>query len=445
MTLLDSLFRSRAVDDIFDDRTTVQRMLDFEAALARAEARTGVIPQAAAGPIVSKCHADLCDLEGLREAASRAGNLAIPLIKHLTAQVAAVDQRAAGFVHWGATSQDTIDTATMLQVRAALEVVESAVLRLWNIFCGLSTKYRVTPAVGRTWMQHGVPIVLGLKFAGWADALGRHSTRLAQAREQASVLQFGGAAGTLASLGDKGLTVAAALAQELNLSLPAMPWHAHRDRLAEVAAAVGILTGTLGKIGRDLSLLSQTEVGEVLERSGEGRGGSSTMPQKRNPVTAAVLLAAAARVPGLVSTMLTAMIQENERGVGGWQAEWETLPEIFRLTAGALHHLGNAAIDLEIREDALEDNLKATNGLIFAEAVTMALAGYVGKSKAHQVLEACARETLQTGEHLRLVLRKCDEVKQHLSAEEIDRLFEPSSYLGVAETFIDRVLNRERE
>lgn len=440
MTLLESLFRWSAVDDVFATRMTVQRMLDFEAALARAEACTGVIPETATGMIVSQCQADLFDLEILSKAAGLAGNVAIPLIRQLTARVAVIDATAAGHVHWGATSQDVIDTATVLQIGEALKLIESELARLRQVLCELAIRYRATPAVGRTWMQHGVPIVLGVKFAGWADALGRHSMRLARAREQALVLQFGGAAGTLASLGDKGLTVAAALAKELDLTLPTMPWHAHRDRFAEVAVALGMLTGTMGKIGRDLSLLSQTEVGEILEPSGEGRGGSSTMPQKRNPVTCAVVLAAAARVPGLVSTMLTSMVQENERGLGGWQAEWETLPDIFRLTAGALHHLVNTVSGLEIHFSAIEHNLDATRGLIFAEAVTMALARFAGKSGAHDLVESCVREAVDNGEHLRDVLRRCESVRQHLTDDEIDGLFDPLSYSGIAGALIDRVV-----
>ena len=441
MALLDPLFSWPAVDEIFADLTTVQRMLDFEAALARAEARTGVIPASAVEPIVSKCQADLFDLGSLARAGARAGNLAIPLIKELTTKVSASDENAAGFVHWGATSQDTIDTATVLQLREALNWIGADLTHLRELLCDLAVRYRATPVAGRTWMQQGVPIVLGLKFAGWADALGRHTKRIVQVKEQASVLQFGGAAGTLTSLQDKGMEVAQALADELDLAVPVLPWHVHRDRLAEVATTLGLLTGTLGKMGRDLSLLSQTEVSEVLEPSGEGRGGSSTMPQKRNPVTSAVVLAAATRVPGLVSTILSAMVQEQERGLGGWQAEWETLPDIVRLTAGALHHLANTIAGLEICPDRMQKNLDITSGLISAEAVTMALARFLGKAQAHHIIESCVRQAISNQAHLRDVLQRNEKVTAHLPPAEIDRLFDPLSYVGVAQEWINRVVS----
>ncbi len=441
MSLFDSLFGCPAVDQVFADAATVQRMLDFEAALVRAEGRAGVIPASAAGPVQSMCQSNLFDVGALSQAAARAGNLAIPLIKELTAKVAASDQNAAGFVHWGATSQDVIDTAIVLQVRDAIRLIESELAQLRALLCDLATRHRATPIAGRTWMQQAVPIVLGLKFAGWADALDRHAIRLSRSREQASVLQFGGAAGTLASLKDQGLNVARVLADELSLTLPAMPWHTHRDRFADVATTLGLLTGTLGKIGRDLSILSQTEVSEVLEPEGAGRGGSSTMPQKRNPVTAAVVLAAATRVPALVSTMLTAMLQENERGLGGWHAEWETLPQIVRLSAGALHHLRSAVADLEICPDRMRKNLDSTCGLLFAEAATMALAPFMGKSKAHEVVESCARDALSGHKHVRDVLQEHPIVSTHLSIAEIERLFNPLAYMGAADEFINRVVS----
>lgn len=439
MALLDPLFGWSAMDEIFTDRNTVQRMLDFEAALARAEARTGVIPSSAASPIAEQCYADLYDLDALSRAGARAGNVAIPLIKELTARVSAWHKEASGFVHWGATSQDVIDTATVLQLREALNLLEKDLDRIAELLGDLAVRYRRTPIAGRTWMQHAVPITLGFKFAGHADALNRHVRRLVRTREQVLMLQFGGAAGTLASLSDRGLEVSAALAEELNLTLPPMPWHTHRDRFGEVAVVLGLLAGTLGKMGRDLSLLSQTEVNEILEPSGEGRGGSSTMPQKRNPVSAAVVLSAAARIPGLVSTMLAAMVQESERGLGGWHAEWETLPEIVRLTAGALHHLTEAVAGLEICPEQMKRNLESTCGLIFAEAVTMALARFIGKSKSHQIVESCAREALANREHLRDVLQRNEMVTAHLSPTDLDRLFDPLSYIGASDEFVDRV------
>ena len=442
--LLDPLFGWEAIDKIFSDHSRVQRMLDFEAALAKAEARAGVIPSAALEPIVSKCRAEIFDFEALSRGSAKAGNLAIPLIKQLTSLVSTGNEDSAGYVHWGATSQDVIDTATVLQLRDALPLIETDLFRLHELLCDLAVRYRSTPMAGRTWMQHAVPIVLGLKFAGWADAMGRHAIRVAQAREQVLVLQFGGAAGTLASLRDRGLEVARLLAEELGLNLPPIPWHTHRDRFGEVATTLGLLTATLGKIGRDLSLLSQTEINELLEPSGDERGGSSSMPQKRNPVTAAIVLAAATRVPALVSMILAATVQDNERGLGGWHAEWETLPELVRVTAGALHHLLETIEGLEIFPDHMQTNLDSSNGLIFAEAATMALANFIGKSQAQKVIESCARHASSNAQHLRDVLQRNETVTAHLSPAEIARLFDPFSYLGSAAEFINRVVAANR-
>jgi 3-carboxy-cis,cis-muconate cycloisomerase len=296
MALLDALFGSQEVGSIFSDRSRLQCMLDFEAALATAEARVGVIPESAAAPIVAKCRAALFDLTALAEASVLAGNLAIPMVKQLTVLVGKDDEQAMRYVHWGATSQDAIDTGLILQLRAAFASIHADLGRLCSGLEQLAEEHRSTPVAGRTWMQHAVPTVFGLKAAGCLDALARHRTRIREAQQRVLVVQFGGAAGTLATLGARGLDVARALSEELRLELPAIPWHAHRDRVAEVATTLALLTGTLGKIARDLSLQMQTEVGEVFEPSREGQGGSSTMPHKRNPVSSAVVLAAADQI-----------------------------------------------------------------------------------------------------------------------------------------------------
>jgi 3-carboxy-cis,cis-muconate cycloisomerase len=308
----------------------------------------------------------------------------------------------------------------------------------------LSEEHRSTVMAGRTWMQHAVPIVFGVKTAGWLDAMVRHRERLSATRKRALVLQFGGAAGTLASLGTRGVEVGKALGEELGLEFPAVPWHAHRDRMAELATTLALVTGTLGKIARDVSLLMQTEVDEAAEPAGEGRGGSSTMPQKRNPVACAVVLAAAERVPGLTSIMLTAMPQEQERGLGGWQAEWETLPEIFRLCGGALRWTSETMNGVEVHTDRMRENLNRTHGLIYAEAVSMLLAKKLGKPAAHEMLESASRKALRDKKHLRDVLAADAEVKAQLTADEIEGLFDPKMHLGVAQQFIDRVLADSR-
>jgi 3-carboxy-cis,cis-muconate cycloisomerase len=444
MDLLNTLFGTDRVNQIFSDRTRLQRMLDFEAALATAEARVGVIPGTAAAPIAAECKVELFDLDELARASVDAGNLAIPMVKKLTALVGAKDADAARFVHWGATSQDVIDTGLVLQLRDALALICADVDRLCDTLRELADEYRTTPLAARTWLQQAVPTVFGLKAAGWLDAMTRHKERLDELDRRIRVLQFGGAAGTLAALSSRGLEVARELAKELGLELPSLPWHAHRDRVAEPATTLALLTGTLGKIARDISLEMQTEVGEVFEPSGEGRGGSSTMPQKRNPTTCAVVLAAAARVPALTSTMLTAMPQEHERGLGGWQAEWETLPEIVRLSAGALHQLADTVAGLEIDKKRMRENLELSRGLIYAEAVSMALGAKVGKKDAHEMLEAASRKASSRQEHLRNVLLAEPAITAQLSAAEIDRLFDPLNYIGVADEFIDRAIDASK-
>jgi 3-carboxy-cis,cis-muconate cycloisomerase len=445
MALLDPLFGSAAMGEVFSDAARVQHMLDFEGALARAEARCGVIPAAAAPAITSKCKAELIDSQALATATALSVNPAIPLVKQLTALVSKDDLEAARFVHWGATSQDVNDTGLVLQIRPALDHLDADLATLCTGLAHLAQKHRATPMAGRTLMQHALPTTFGVKAAGWLDAMNRHRERFAESRSRVLVVQFGGAVGTLAALGRKGLQVAEALADELHLGLPTMPWHTHRDRVAEVATTLGLCTGTLGKIARDISLHMQTEIAEIFEPAGEGRGGSSTMPHKRNPVSAAIVLSAATRVPGLVSTMLSAMVQEDERGVGDWHAEWETLPEIFRLTAGALHQMATTVPDLQVDAVRMRHNLDATQGLIFAEAVSMALGKQIGKSGAHTLVEEASREARKSGKHLREVLAQNGAVTEHLSAAELDRLFTPENYLGVAEQLVDRVIEDSRK
>jgi len=444
MALLDPLFGSTAMDEVFSDGARLQRMLDFEAALARAQAEIGLIPLAAAEAIASKCAARLLDAESLAAATALSLNPAIPLVKQLTALVAKENTEAARFVHRGATSQDANDTGLVLQMRHALDLLDADLKLLRESLIQMAKKYRSTPIAGRTLMQHALPTTFGMKVAGWLDAMNRHGERLRQTRKRALVLQFGGAVGTLAALRGDGLRVAEALAKELQLELPVAPWHGHRDRVAEVATTLGLCAGTLGKIARDISLHMQTEIAEVFEPAREGRGGSSTLPHKRNPVSAGVVLAAATRVPGLVGTMLSAMVQEDERGLGNWQAEWETLPQIFRLTGGSLHQVAAIVPDLEIDTERMRRNLDATHGLIYAEAVTMALASHIGKSEAHTLVEAASQQARSSGKHLREVIGQTSAVTQHLKAADLDRLFAPANYLGAAEEFTDRVIAASR-
>lgn len=445
MTLYDELFSYGAMETVLSDESRAKGMLQFEAALAIAEARTGVIPEGAAQKIAEQCGSVKFDLAAIAKEAALAGNVAIPLIKMLTEAVARQDKDAARFVHWGATSQDAIDTGFVLQMRDALALVEKDLLGLSETLVELANKHRAAVMVARTWLQQALPTTFGFVVAGWLDALVRQRRRLSEIRPRILSLQFGGAVGTLAALHGDGPEIARALAGELRLTLPVAPWHAHRDRMAEVAVFFGVLTGTLGKIARDISLHSQTDVAELFEPAGEGRGGSSTMPHKRNPVTCSVVLAATARVPGLVATMLSTMPQELQRGLGGWQAEWETLPQIVRLAGGALHHLAEMMPGLQVDAGRMRRNLEATKGLIFAEAVTMALADRMGRMPAHLLVEGACKKALAEDRPLQEILRDEPGLRGHLTPADLESLFDARNYLGSAEEFVERVTTQARE
>jgi len=444
MTIYRRLFGETAVTDIFSATNTVQRMLDFEAALASAESQVGMIPERAVGPIVSRCRADLFDLERLADGCGHSGNLAIPVVGQLTALVDVVDPEAAGYVHWGATSQDVIDTALVLQLRDALSVVQRDLEQLRRTALRLAEAHRATPVVARTWLQHAVPTVLGLQFAGWVDAIDRHADRLHAVRRRAGALQFGGAGGTLAALGTQGLEVGRAMASSLGLEMPALSWHAHRDRIAEVATVLALLAGTLGKIARDIALQSQTEVAELSEPAEPGRGGSSSMPHKRNPVSSAVALAAAVRIPALAAGILTGMVQEHERGLGGWQAEWESVPELVCLAAGSVRHMLHAVNGLVVDTTRMQANLEASQGCIYSESVTLALAKHIGKSEARTVVERASQRASVEGRHLRDILIADTAVTAHVPRAELGRLFQPLAYTGVSQELIDRVAHASR-
>ncbi|WDG93322.1 3-carboxy-cis,cis-muconate cycloisomerase [Pseudomonas chlororaphis] len=438
--LFDAYFTTRDMRAVFCDQGRVQAMLDFEAALARAEARVGVIPAEAVAPIEAACRAGLYDFSALGQAIATAGNSAIPLVKALGKQIAKSDASAERHVHLGATSQDVMDSGLVLQLRHALNLIDNDLARLGGILAAQAQRYAATPMAGRTWLQHATPVTLGMKIAGWLGALTRSRERLAQLKPRLLVLQFGGASGTRAALGEQALPIAQALAEELQLSLPEQPWHTQRDRLVEFASVLGLIAGSLGKLGRDISLLMQTEAAEVFEPSAPGKGGSSTMPHKRNPVGAAVLIGAATRVPGLLATMFSAMPQEHERSLGLWHAEWETLPEICCLVSGALQQALLVADGLEVDAARMARNLDLTQGLVLAEAVSIALAQRLGRETAHHLLEQCCKRAVAEQRHLRAVLGDEPQVTAELSAEELDRLLDPAHYLGQAQAWVERAV-----
>jgi 3-carboxy-cis,cis-muconate cycloisomerase len=443
--LTDLVCGNAAANEVWSPRATVQAMLDVEAALARASAAHGVIPSGAVDAIVAACRADNIDADALMTGAAAGGNLAIPLVKQLTAVVKASDPEAAKYVHWGATSQDIIDTGVVLQLRAALDLIDADLLSLSNALVRQAEHHKQTPMIGRTWLQQALPITLGLKFAQWLDAVTRHRARLSELKTRALVLQFGGAAGTLASLRDKALPVAQALADDLGLQLPALPWHTQRDRIAEAASFLGMLTGTLGKIARDISLMMQTELGEVAEPAAAGKGGSSTMPHKRNPVGCAAVLTAATRAPNLVATIFAGMVQEHERALGGWQAEWEALPDLARLTAGALSNILGIVPSMEINVERLKKNLDVTNGLVLGEAVMLALGDAIGRMDAHKLVEGASKTSIANGTTLFDALAANETVMQHLSRDQLQRLLDPANYVGQAQAFVDAAVAHSKQ
>ncbi len=439
--LIESLATTEALAELFSDKPVLQALLDFEVALARAQARLGIVPQTAVAAIAAAAQADAFDSSTLSRAMLRAGTPGIPLVKALTERVRSENAAAAGFVHWGATSQDVADTALVLLLKRAKPILVSDLKRLEGALRRLAIQHGKTVMLGRTLLQPAPPVTLGLKAASWLGAIRRGHQTLEASFARALVVQFGGASGTLASLGEQGAAVGRELALELGLAFPDAPWHTQRDRLAALVCACGVTTGSLGKMARDLSLLMQGEVGEASEPGGDGRGGSSTMPHKRNPIGCAVTLAAAERVPGLVATFLSAMVQEHERGVGGWQAEWPTVAAVIQATGLAAASMAEVAEGLVVDPARMRSNIAATHGVIFAERAMMLLGGKLGRDRAHHVLEKATRKSVEEGRPLAEVLSEMPEVTGHLDAAALRSLEVPEQYLGVADEFRQRLLS----
>jgi 3-carboxy-cis,cis-muconate cycloisomerase len=438
--LIESLATTAPLSDLFSDQSILQSMLDFEVALARAEARFRLIPRSAADAIAAAAKADAFDPAALSGATLRAGTPVIAFVKALTEHVRGIDSMAAGFVHWGATSQDVADTALVLLLKRAQLIFDADLTRLEQGLKRLAKKHGATVMLGRTLMQPAPPTTFGLKAAGWLNVISRSHRRLNNAFATTLIVQFGGASGTLASLGGRGLAVGRALADELGLGLPDAPWHTHRDRLAELICACGILTGSLGKMARDISLLMQGEVGEAAEPSEPGRGGSSTMPHKRNPTGCSLTLAAAVRAPGLVAGFLSAMVQEHERALGGWQSEWPTVSGIIQASGLAISSMAKVAEGLTVDPARMRANIEATKGVIFAERAMMLLGDKLGRDVAHKLLEEATLKSIAEGRSLASVLADMSEVTEHLDAATIRGLDVPEQYLGMADEFRIRLL-----
>jgi len=436
------LFSTPEMTRVFSPAEQLRAMVRFEWALSCALETHGRA-EAGSGAVLERLlSADFVDMDALASEAKEAGNVAIPLIRQLTAAVMESCEAAARSVHLGATSQDVLDTALVLQMREAVTLLDSALTRLDAGLLHQVTRHRDTVMQGRTWLQPGPPTTLGFKLAGTLAALRRVRGRICAEAGRALVLQFGGAVGTLASLGAEGGPISADLARMLDLAESDLPWHAQRDRPVAMVQLLAILTGTLAKFGRDIALLMQAEVGEASESGGGGRGGSSTMPHKHNPVACAALIAIHARMPGLAGTMLYAMQQEHERGLGSWQAEWDTVPEAFRLAGASVAYAIDLAEGLLVDATRMKANMEATLGLPLAEAVSVAFAPSMGRMAAHDLLRRATDSAIVENRRLSEVLKLMPEVKAHLSDAEIDALLDARNYLGSAQRFIAQVVGQ---
>jgi len=440
-TVLDSdifkdVFGTAEMRAVFSDDFTLKAYVRAEVALAVAQGRVGVIPAQAAASIATKAGEVALDREQLKRDAENVGYPIVGLVKQLSARLG----EAGRYVHWGATTQDIMDTAVVLQVREALDLIERDLAAISKALAGLAQRYRDTPMAGRTHLQQALPITFGQKAAIWLSMTERHRERLHQLRPRVLVAQLGGAAGTLASLGEKGLEVRRAYAEELGLAEPDITWHVARDGLVETVQFLGLITGSLGKIGFDVMLLMATEIGEVFEPFASHRGASSTMPQKRNPISSELLVANAKAVRQQAGLMLDAMVQDFERASGPWHIEWIALPESFILAAGALAQAKAMLEGLEVDPARMRLNLEATGGLIVAEAVMMGLAPHLGRQQAHDLVYEACREALAKKTTLFEVLDKRPAVKQAIDSVALRRLCDPANYLGAAAAMTDRVL-----
>ena len=434
--LIHSLATTDALDSAFSDRTLLQAMFDFEAALAVAEARAGVIPQSAADAIGRGAVADDLDLDHIVSATRAGGTASIPVVEALVAKVERIDADAARYVHRGATSQDVFDTALSLCIRAAWPSIEVDHARVAGVLERLAHEHAGSVMLGRTLLQPATPTTFGLKAAGWLGALSRCWRAWSSAYEDVLVLQFGGATGTLAALGADGPAVEQALAEELDLVVPDAPWHTHRDRLAAFVASAGIYAASLGKVARDITLLMQGEVREVFESG----GGSSTMPHKRNPSGCAAVIAAAVRLPGLVGSMLSSMDHEHERGVGGWHAEAPVIVDVVRTSGAALSSMAHVLEHLVVDAARMRANVDATRGVIFAERVSMRLIPVVGRSEAARLVKAALAEVARTERTFADVVTQTRDIARHFAPHELPELARPEAYLGAAEAFRSRLV-----
>lgn len=434
MTLYSETFYSNEISPLFTDRYQVGQLLQVEAALAWAQGANGVIPQTASNIIVNVCGTAQIDIDALKANIKLGGNAAIPLVNQLTRAVKNTDFDASKYVHFGATSQDIIDTATMLTIKECLLWFDKKLSALESSLLQLTIAHKTTLMIGRTLLQHATPMTFSLKSAGWLESVSRSKARLKSMRNRVLAIQLGGAVGS----GSQTITTSVqhSFAEYLGLE-NALPWQSQRDNLNEFASFLGILSGTLGKMAKDISILMQTEVGEVFEGAEEGKGGSTIMPHKRNPVGCALILSNALRTPHLVATLLAAMPQENERSAGLWHAEWEPLEQLIALTSGSVDKSCALIEKLEVDPQRMLANIEMTNGLIYAEKASFALAKSLGKTAAHEIVEKACKIALSQGKHLKEVLEG-----MQLQIDGIDALFKPENAVGNAVEWTEKIIQK---
>ena len=445
-TIVDSaifgnLFSTEAMRQVWSDENRTRKYLDIEAALARVQARLGIIPAKAAAEIVRNCRLERIDLSKLRAQTERIGYPVLGVVQQLVELCA---DGLGEWCHWGATTQDITDTATVLQIREGLVLIENDLSAISAAMAELASRHRDTPMIGRSNLQQAVPVTFGYKMAGILSAIERHRARLAELRPRVLMGEFAGAAGTLASLGQGGLETQAGLMKELGLAQPAIAWHTQRDTIAEVGCFLGLVTGTLGKLAMDVKLMMQTEVGEAYEPFAHGRGSSSTMPQKRNPISSCYIHACASVVRQQVAALLDAMLADHERSTGPWEIEWIALPEAFLLTAGALNQAKAVVAGLEVDAKRMRANLDSTKGLVVSEAVMMGLAPYLGRERAHDLVYDLCREAIRQDRSLLDLLSENAAITKHVDRKKLGELCDPSNYLGLSGVMVDRVLERIR-
>jgi 3-carboxy-cis,cis-muconate cycloisomerase len=441
-TLLDStifgdIFATADMRAVFSDERRTTYYLEIEAALARAQGRLGIIPVDAAREIDAKCKIENIDFVRLKQQTERIGYPVLPVVQQIVSLCA---DGLGEWCHWGATTQDITDTATVMQIRAALELVEVDMEAVAASLADLSRRYRDTPMAGRSNLQQAVPITFGYKMATMLAAMQRHRERLAELRKRVLVGEFAGAAGTLSSLGKDGLRVQEELMKELGLDQPEIAWHTVRDRIGEVGCFLGLLTGTLGKIAMDVKLLMQTEVAEVFEPFHESRGSSSTMPQKRNPISCLYIHANAAVVRQHAAALMEAAVADHERSTGPWEIEWIVLPEAFLLAAGALRQTRDLVSGLIVDAERMRANLDLTRGMVVSEAVMMGLGPHLGRQRAHDLVYDICRKVAATGPSMLDLLAQEPEIARHLSRAQLEQMVDPAGYLGLAGEMVDRVL-----